>query len=751
MFQSRSYSLSKKGDDSPLEKLTYRNDITDDDHSPLNPFSRQNRPSTLPARYRRPPAIKSASVPRSSLGSPPPSPQLDTKLWSKDEVEDGAIFSATLKKVRYRSNILPNSHDRDSCLLWETLKIRALKGGTLPRLIEHLTPTNSSVLEDDPGFFVCFLCTYKTFAPTEDVLDLLLQRYRTIKHEVQAGKLEMQCANTVFSGICRVLSVWLDHYPGDFDEPPYYPSLHKIINFVKNDVDRQQDKNLCVKTEKLLDKLSVSPFACEDPYAFKFCNCDTPVGCTCDVNSSPTYKNEPINIHEDTHITSFATSLVAEQLTLVDSELFRRVVPRHCLACFWSKRDQLKGSRAPVTIKATVDHFNAIVMAVTTTILDAVGLKTKLKDAHARSKVIATWIEIARECRNLKNFSSLKAIVSGLQSTSIHRLKKTWPLLSKETQALYDELSMIFSDDLNSKASRDLLMQEGTAKYATIDGRSSRKSIKKRQSWIREGVVQGTVPYLGTFLTDLTMIDTMFPNKLENGYINFNKRRKEFEVIAQIKLFQEAAKNYHIKKNPEFLTWFQSIKPYSEKESYTRSCDLEPDDRATTPQTQRKHANIRKHSSVPDLLHKVKSEVFDNEDGKQNKFVSLLSRKISKPSPNGTPVHTKNDVNCLSPDDRGSFSDEMNEIARIMIDGCHEHVYKSVLITSSDRTHDVITKGLEKYDMTESADDFNLYQIIPNSKELHLPQSTNIFYAVNKSVELKFRLKKKRKDHQNKR
>ena len=30
---------------------------------------------------------------------------------------------------------------------------------------------------------------------------------------------------------------------------------------------------------------------------------------------------------------------------------------------------------------------------------------------------------------------------------------------SRETQALYDELSMIFSDDLNSKASRDLLMQ----------------------------------------------------------------------------------------------------------------------------------------------------------------------------------------------------------------------------------------------------------------------------------------------------
>ena len=30
------------------------------------------------------------------------------------------------------------------------------------------------------------------------------------------------------------------------------------------------------------------------------------------------------------------------------------------------------------------------------------------------------------------------------------------------------------------------MLQEGTAKYATVDARSSRKSLKKRESWIRE-------------------------------------------------------------------------------------------------------------------------------------------------------------------------------------------------------------------------------------------------------------------------
>lgn len=46
----------------------------------------------------------------------------------------------------------------------------------------------------------------------------------------------------------------------------------------------------------------------------------------------------------------------------------------------------------------------------------------------------------------------------------------------------------------------------------------------------------GTIPYLGTFLTDLTMIDAAIPDTLPNGYINFDKRRKEFEVLAQVKI-----------------------------------------------------------------------------------------------------------------------------------------------------------------------------------------------------------------------
>ena len=78
MFHSRSYSLSEKerGKYRTVEKVTFRNDITDDASSPLNQFNRQ-RPGSVPARYRKP-TQRSVSAPGTLLA--PPSPSIDVRI-----------------------------------------------------------------------------------------------------------------------------------------------------------------------------------------------------------------------------------------------------------------------------------------------------------------------------------------------------------------------------------------------------------------------------------------------------------------------------------------------------------------------------------------------------------------------------------------------------------------------------------------------------------------------------------------------
>ena len=102
-------------------------------------------------------------------------------------------------------------------------------------------------------------------------------------------------------------------------------------------------------------------------------------------------------------------------------------------------------------------------------------------------------------------------------------------------------------------------------------------NITQFSNWFHfQAISYGTIPYLGTFLTDLTMIDTAIPDIHANGLINFDKRRKEFEVLAQIKLLQGAANAYHIGTDARFAGWFESVLLLDEREAFDLSCKLEP-------------------------------------------------------------------------------------------------------------------------------------------------------------------------------
>lgn len=41
---------------------------------------------------------------------------------------------------------------------------------------------------------------------------------------------------------------------------------------------------------------------------------------------------------------------------------------------------------------------------------------------------------------------------------------------------------------------------------------------------------------------------------------------QEFEIVAQIKLLQQSAKNYSLEANQKFCVWFNSLETYGDKE-----------------------------------------------------------------------------------------------------------------------------------------------------------------------------------------
>ncbi|XP_070365722.1 ral guanine nucleotide dissociation stimulator-like isoform X2 [Equus asinus] len=187
---------------------------------------------------------------------------------------------------------------------------------------------------------------------------------------------------------------------------------------------------------------------------------------------------------------AFSPREVAEQLTAIDAEVFKNVEPSECLGSTWGKRNRPGHENVAPTVWATVVQFNRVVKCVMTSCLGDPNVT-----ARGRAKVLERWIEVARECRALRNISSLHAVLSALQSVPIHRLKKTWGKVSRKSCRKFKKLC-----DEDNSLSWELLIKKQPSKFATLL-RTLQRGRKRQQQ-------HGIVPFLGTMLTDLIMLDT---------------------------------------------------------------------------------------------------------------------------------------------------------------------------------------------------------------------------------------------------
>ncbi|XP_053328374.1 ral guanine nucleotide dissociation stimulator isoform X8 [Spea bombifrons] len=708
-----------------------------------------------------------------------------------EEVYDGVVYSISLRKVQLHHTANKGQrwlgYENESTLsLYETCKVRTIKAGTLEKLVEYLV---SAFRGNDFTYVTIFLCTYRAFATTKQVLDLLLNMFGRLNpklngelsHDTIDDRLELK--NTVSS----ILGAWLDQYSEDFRQAPDYVCLKQLIAYVRYNIP---GSDLERRARNLLAQFQSQHLIRTDQTVVDHSSCTLRL-----IEENSLLEGKP-------DFLSFRQDMLAEQFTVMDADLFKKVVPYHCLGCIWSQRDKKGKEHLAPTIRATVSQFNRVTNCVIFTCLNDRSLKPQ-----QRAKVLERWIDVARECRILKNFSSLRAILSALQCNAIHRLKKTWDEVSRESFRTFMELSEIFSDENNHSVSRELLIKEGTSKFATLD--INPKRAQKRQQQQREmGVMQGTIPYLGTFLTDLVMLDTAMKDYLEGGLINFEKRRKEFEVIAQIKLLQSACNNYSFLPDESFVEWFQNMERLTEGESYSLSCEIEPlSDPASNTLKAKKNTGIIKRwsdrqpansepctsvsshsksfdqlrcslhfcgSEAPDSLSVTSagssssdveeiniSIVPDSPDCQEKKFwestsVSSLDTSgigSASSSMTSTPVSAsrahKRSVSGISNYSSMSlplYNQQIDDccIIRVSLDVDNGNLYKSIMVTSQDKTPAVIRKAMAKHNLDgERPEDYELVQKMSEEKELKIPSNANVFYAMNSGANYDFVLKKR--------
>ncbi|XP_018594245.1 ral guanine nucleotide dissociation stimulator-like 1 [Scleropages formosus] len=701
-----------------------------------------------------------------------------------EEVENGVVYGITLR----REPVSPQSdstEDRSAFVQYRTCKVRRLKAASLDNLVTHLV--NRRCQEQD--YIHIFLSMYRTFTSTDKFIQLLFQ---SVSKATDANG-----SNCHLSSLMCIIKTWLEAYGDDFWEPPEHPSLQLLCTQLHLHLCLQ---NLAQHADHLLKK-----FLEEEKYTNHF----SP-GMVC----SQALLQEQLEIksadedpeYEDSEdlkdFMDFPVLSIAEQLTRQDAELFIKVVPFQCLGCIWSQRDK-KTNLCP-TIRATIAQFNAITNRVITSLLccptPTHSTTRGLSCGPAqRARVIEKWIQVAEECRHLKNFSSLKAILSALQSNAIYRLKKTWAAVCRESVATFDNLCETFPDENCVLASGQILVEDGSQQD---EQHSSPKSLKHCPISKQMSTTGGSVPYLGTYLTVLTMLDTALPDFVEGDLINFEKRRKEYEIISQISQLQSSCEQYVLPSHPRITQWLQSSKILTDQESHDLSQELEPPidscpgspspwsyrlfskllplSEGTNTKTLADQASVSSFTSCsceteemsspnssPQRLQSLSSSCQNVEDifsstrttpsepCAQSSSTYSSQPDLSVPAPgNVSPVtcrpisQYKRSVSMTSlPVYNRQVDDSC--IVRVSIEsGNNGNMYKSILLTSQDKTEQVIQRALQKHNLEGiSCNEFTLSQVLPQDKELLIPDKANVFYAMSTSANYDFVLRQQQVSH----
>ncbi|XP_018520253.1 ral guanine nucleotide dissociation stimulator-like 1 isoform X2 [Lates calcarifer] len=719
--------------------------------------------------------------------------------WGEEE-EDGAVFGITLR----REPVPPSSDAAElstafGFVQYHTVKVRRLKAATLERLVTHLLDPK----HQEPDFIRVFLSTHRAFTSTSTLIELLFQRDDSIANQ----------DNTVCprSTLPPVIRLWLEEYSEDFHEPPQYESLRLLCMHLRHRLCFRRLAQTAATLLKRLQEQDGSESASQ--------------------HSSESLQQEPRDQEdggetstkeEDKHsFMDFPVREIAEQLTRLDSDLFVRVVPFHCLGCVWSQRDKKENRNLAPTVRATISQFNAVTNRVITSLLcpsspspsTSSPISSPLPSSsflypptapssprcsHAspaqRARIIERWIAVAQECRQLKNFSSLRAILSALQSNAVYRLKKTWAAVSRESMATFDHLCETFPDENCVLTSREILVEDGRQpdNSATSGSKSPRFCSVSRQASFSGGVV----PYLGTYLTVLTMLDTALTDTVEGGLINFEKRRREFEILSQIRQLQTSCSRYSLPVNPHITAWLQAHTLLTDQESYELSRDLEPpvDPCPTSPNSWSSRlltkklallrtasdSSLRKTHADQISVSSSGSSSSDMEDLSSAPQPSPLRLKLkslsgslhnvaedfSSPSLSSSSCSSSHpDLSSsslvLSPESSSSGCSPQASLPvynKQVADSCiirvsvecvsNGNVYKSILLTSQDHTPQVIQRAIEKHNMEDvSCHDFSLYQMLNSGKELQIPDKANVFYAMCTTANYDFVLRQHWRSH----
>lgn len=155
-------------------------------------------------------------------------------------------------------------------------------------------------------------------------------------------------------------------------------------------------------------------------------------------------KNNQITLISLSALRNVAPRTVAEQLTLIEYQLFSAVP----IAEMFTKTF-LDHGKAP-RYSEIVRRFNEFGLWVGTEVL-------RRTQATERATALIRFIKIARKCLELNNFNTAFALVCGLSQAAIVRLRLSWGKVTSKWMRRFEHMTKLFDSGHNHRCYREVL------------------------------------------------------------------------------------------------------------------------------------------------------------------------------------------------------------------------------------------------------------------------------------------------------
>uniref|UniRef100_A0A2K6F6Y7 SOS Ras/Rho guanine nucleotide exchange factor 2 n=1 Tax=Propithecus coquereli TaxID=379532 RepID=A0A2K6F6Y7_PROCO len=360
--------------------------------------------------------------------------------------------------------------------------IPIIKGGTVVKLIERLTYH----MYADPNFVRTFLTTYRSFCKPQELLSLLIERFEIPEPEpTEADKLAIEKGEQPISAdlkrfrkeyvqpvqlrILNVFRHWVEHHFYDFERDlELLERLESFISSVRGKAMKKWVESIAkiIKRKKQAQANGIS-------HNITF-------------ESPP----PPIEWHisrpgqfETFDLMTLHPIEIARQLTLLESDLYRKVQPSELVGSVWTKED--KEINSPNLLKM-IRHTTNLTLWFEKCIVEA-------ENFEERVAILSRIIEILQVFQDLNNFNGVLEIVSAVNSVSVYRLDHTFERFFEHLNPMGSASEKEFTDYLFNKS---LEIEPRNCKQPPRFPRKSTFSLKSpgiRPNTGRHGSTSGTL------------------------------------------------------------------------------------------------------------------------------------------------------------------------------------------------------------------------------------------------------------------